>query len=70
MGDRNGQGCESKVRKTPTMNEALKKKLVSLKVVRKQVTRLFQFLCRPSSSNNFMWLKILMKEDETVLNAK
>lgn len=40
------------------------------KVVRKQVSRLFPFLCRPSSSNHFIWLKMLMKVDETELNAK
>lgn len=31
---------------------------------------LFQFLCRPLNSNHFIWLKMLMKFDETVLNTK
>lgn len=32
--------------------------------------QLFQFLCRPLSSNRFMWLKMLMKFDETELNTE
>lgn len=74
MGDREmGRDVKAntkRVRHTPTMSEAQKKRIFSWKVVRKQVSRLFQSLCRPSSSNHFTRPEMLMKADESELNAK
>lgn len=71
MGDREmGRDVKANTKRVRhCLNEA-QKKIFSLKVVRKQVSRLFQSLCRPSSSSHFIWLKMLMKVDETALNTK
>lgn len=57
-------------KQTKGVGETAKEENILFKCREETGQQLFQFLCRPLSSNRFMWLKMLMKFDETELNTE